>query len=209
MSEDLHLLIVEDNPADADLLREALPETGPIRFLGECAPRLSEALTRLAAGGIDFVVTDLGLPDSQGLATFRALHQAAPDLPIIVLTVGDDEEVAVAAVREGAQDFLVKGQINGNLLVRAVRYALERKRAERKLEAEHRRLQKAFEEIRTLRGIVPICSRCKKIRDDQGYWSQVEVYVQDHTEAEFSHGVCPECERKLYPGYDQDIAEAP
>ena len=133
MSEGLRVLIVEDNPADVDLIRDALPETGPIRFHSESVPRLSDALARLATGGIDLVMTDLGLPDSQGLATFRELRQAAPDLAIIVVTVSDDEEMAVAAVREGAQDFLVKGQISGNLLVRTVRYAIERKRTEETL----------------------------------------------------------------------------
>jgi len=145
MSERLHVLIVEDNPADADLVRNALPETGPIRFHSESVPRLSEALARLATGGIDLIMTDLGLPDSQGLATFRKLRQAAPDLAIIVLTVSDDQEMAVAAVREGAQDFLVKGQVSGNLLVRAVRYALERKRMEVALRESEANLRQAQE----------------------------------------------------------------
>ncbi|MCX5810603.1 MAG: response regulator [Proteobacteria bacterium] len=133
MSEKLHILIVEDNPADADLVREALPETGPILFHSEFVPRLSEALARLATGGIDLVLADLGLPDSQGLATFQELRQAAPDIAIIVLTGNEDQEMAVVAVREGAQDFLVKDQISGDMLVRAVRYAIERKRAEETL----------------------------------------------------------------------------
>lgn len=60
-------------------------------------------------------------------------------------------------------------------------------------------LQKAFDQIKTLRGILPICMHCKKIRDDRGYWNQVEVYVRDHSEADFSHGICPECIEKLYP----------
>ena len=133
MSERLHVLIVEDNPADADMMRIAMPETGPIRFHSESVARLSDALARLATGGIDIVLTDLGLPDSQGLATFRKLRQAAPGLAIIVLTGNDDQEMAVAAVREGAQDFLIKGQISGNMIVRAVRYAIERKRAEEEI----------------------------------------------------------------------------
>jgi len=73
----------------------------------------------------------------------------------------------------------------------------ERKRAETAL-------QKAMDDIRTLRGIIPICSSCKKIRDDQGYWNQVETYVRDHTEAEFTHGLCPECMKTLYPGYVEE-----
>lgn len=64
-------------------------------------------------------------------------------------------------------------------------------------------LQKAFSEIRQLKGILPICVSCKKIRDDQGYWHQVELYIRDHTEAEFSHSICPECTKKLYPDIDK------
>ncbi len=73
----------------------------------------------------------------------------------------------------------------------------ERKRAEDTL-------KKALDDIRTLRGIVPICANCKNIRDDQGYWKQVEVYLQDNTHAEFSHGICPECMKKLYPGFHEE-----
>jgi DNA-binding NtrC family response regulator len=202
MSERLNVLIVEDSPADAELIRDALRETGPAKFHSESVPRLSEAIARLVRGGINLVMVDLGLPDSQGLATFRNLRQAAPDLPIIVVTGNDDQEMAVAAVREGAQDFLVKGQISGNLIVRAVRYAIERKRTEEEL-------RRAFDQIKTLRGIIPICLSCKKIRDDKGYWNEVEVYVRDHTEARLSHGVCPECMLKLYSKLEQDDARAP
>ena len=75
----------------------------------------------------------------------------------------------------------------------------EQKQAEDALEEERRRLQQALDEVRTLRGIVPICANCKKIRDDKGYWNQVEKYVSDHTEAKFSHGICPDCVKVLYP----------
>ncbi|MFZ4438877.1 MAG: PAS domain S-box protein [Syntrophales bacterium] len=74
----------------------------------------------------------------------------------------------------------------------------ERKQAEETLKEEHRRLQQALDEVRTLRGIVPICSYCKNIRDDEGYWNQVEQYVSKHTDAKFSHGICPACfEREM------------
>jgi PAS domain S-box-containing protein len=75
----------------------------------------------------------------------------------------------------------------------------ERKRVEGALEEERRRLQQALDEVRTLRGIVPICANCKKIRDDKGFWNQVEKYISDHTEARFSHGICPDCAKELYP----------
>jgi CHASE1-domain containing sensor protein len=79
---------------------------------------------------------------------------------------------------------------------------VERKRAAEALEEEGIRLQKAMDDIRTLRGIVPICSHCKKIRDDKGYWNQIESYIRDHSEAEFSHSICQECAEKYYPGID-------
>jgi PAS domain S-box-containing protein len=81
----------------------------------------------------------------------------------------------------------------------------ERKKAETALQEKNLELQQAMNQIKTLRGIVPICMNCKKIRDDQGYWNQVEVYVRNHTEAEFSHGMCPDCIVKLYPEYTQDV----
>ncbi|MBW1781922.1 MAG: hypothetical protein JRL30_14420 [Deltaproteobacteria bacterium] len=80
----------------------------------------------------------------------------------------------------------------------------ERKRAEEALKELLSSLQKAMEEIKTLRGFVPICANCKKIRDDKGYWEQVETYVSKHTEAQFSHSICPECMRKLYPEFCED-----
>jgi len=84
MSELIRVLLVEDNQADVDLIREMLPETGPICFRIESVSRLSEALIRLKGDTIDLVLLDLGLPDSQGISTFFTLHKAAPDLPMII-----------------------------------------------------------------------------------------------------------------------------
>ena len=79
-------------------------------------------------------------------------------------------------------------------------HIVEQKRAEEALDEERRRLQQALDEVKTLRGIVPICANCKKIRDDKGYWNQVEQFVSDHTEAEFSHGICPDCAQRIVSG---------
>jgi hypothetical protein len=76
---------------------------------------------------------------------------------------------------------------------------LQRKLSEEKREKALREREKALEETRILRGLLPICASCKKIRDDQGYWTQMEGYIRDHSEADFSHGICPECAKKLYP----------
>ena len=139
MNNHLRILIVEDNPADADLIREMLPPAGPLRFQIETAPQLSAALARLARQDIDLVLLDLGLPDSQGLPTFHALQKVAADIPVIVMTGNDDQELSLAAVRDGAQDYLVKGQISGRPFIRAVRYALARQKAAAALrQSEHK-----------------------------------------------------------------------
>jgi DNA-binding NtrC family response regulator len=127
----IRLLLVEDNPGDADLVREMLDSAGAARFELSHADRLASGLALLAGGGSDVILLDLGLPDSAGLDTFYELHAAVPWIPVVVLTGSSDWETGIQAVAAGAQDFLVKGTIDGPTLARRIRYALERKRAER------------------------------------------------------------------------------
>ena len=127
----IRLLLIEDNPGDADLVREMLDSTTETKFELEHADRLAAGLGLLAGGGYDVVLLDLGLPDSTGLETFYGLHAAVPWIPVVVLTGSADWEMGIQAVAAGAQDFLVKGTVDGNTLARRIRYALERKRAER------------------------------------------------------------------------------
>ena len=121
------VLLVEDNPGDARLIREILKESETVSFVVEHADRLETGLQRLLEHDIDVVLLDLSLPDSQGLDTLARMHKAASRAAVIVLTGLDDEKVALEAVRQGAQDYLVKGQMDNSLLVRAIRYATERK----------------------------------------------------------------------------------
>jgi PAS domain S-box-containing protein len=139
----LRVLLVEDNPADARLVEEMLKETGPTPISLVHAGRLRQALNYLQSEGFNAVLLDLSLPDSAGLDTFVTARKAAPGAPIVVLTGLLDEEVAVRAVREGAQDYLVKGQVDGPLLYHSIRYAIERHRVEDELrvsEAKYRSL---------------------------------------------------------------------
>ncbi len=135
-SEPIRVLLVEDNPGDVRLFRELIRDTGVSAFEFDVAGRLGAALERLRRGDIGLVLSDLSLPDSRGLATFQALHRAAPDVPVIVLSGLADEAMAVQAVHEGAQDYLVKGVGlgDGHLLVRAMHYAIERAKVGRQLE---------------------------------------------------------------------------
>jgi signal transduction histidine kinase len=134
------ILLVEDNPGDARLLREALKDVANYRFDLEHVERFSQALERLQREHFDVVLLDLSLPDSQGLDTLAPVRDAAPDVPILVLTGLDDEDVAVRALRVGAQDYLVKGQADGTSVVRAIRYATERKAAEEQIQRHLKRI---------------------------------------------------------------------
>jgi PAS domain S-box-containing protein len=132
--EGIHVLLVEDNPGDARLFLELVRDTGAGRLKLEHVNRLSTALDRLSNGHFDVMLLDLSLPDEQGLNTLTRAHAHAPNVPIVVLTGLDDEALAVKAVRAGAQDYLVKGRVDGDLLVRSLRYATERGRAVQALE---------------------------------------------------------------------------
>ena len=127
----MRILLIEDNEDDVLLIREALEERKEATFDMEWANGLERGLSYIADRKFDVVLLDLSLPDSQGIGTFERTQEQAQDVPVVVLTGLDDEAVALQTMRKGAQDYLVKGQINGDVLVRVMRYAVERKQAER------------------------------------------------------------------------------
>ena len=129
----VEVLLVEDNPADVLLIREALGDTTLAKFNITHIERLSEIRDRLRSGSYDVVLIDLELPDSHGLDTYRQVRTCAGGLPIIVLTGSDDEAMGISALREGAQEYLVKGQLSERSLARALRYAIEKKNIEERL----------------------------------------------------------------------------
>jgi hypothetical protein len=130
----IRLLLVEDNPGDARLFTELVRDTGAGQWNLVHVDRLSTALERLTREPFDVMLLDLSLPDADGLDTLIRAHAEAPKIPIVVLTGHDDEALAVRAVRAGAQDYLVKGRLDGDLLVRSIRYASERGRTIEALE---------------------------------------------------------------------------
>jgi two-component system cell cycle response regulator len=129
----LSVLVVEDNPAYARLVQETLKDSTLDEIEVEVAPMLAEALDRLGRGGIDVVLLDLGLPDARGSEGFLRLCEDHPEVPVVVLTGFDDEEMAMEVVRQGAQDYLVKGRSENDSLGRALRYAVERHRMQAQL----------------------------------------------------------------------------
>jgi diguanylate cyclase (GGDEF)-like protein/PAS domain S-box-containing protein len=135
------LLLVEDNPGDARLLEEMLGEQAEQRSEVCHVTSMNDAERHLAANSVDIILLDLGLPDARGVEAIRRAHAAAPRIPLVVLTGLDDESLAAQSLQEGAQDYLIKGQIETRGLVRSLRYAIERKIMEDALYAEKERAQ--------------------------------------------------------------------
>jgi two-component system, sensor histidine kinase and response regulator len=140
------VLLVEDNPGDARLIRESLFDQGRNTFELETADRLATALRRLSAGGIDAILLDLALPDSKGRETFNKAKAQAPTVPIIVITGLGDEALALKMVQEGAQDYVTKMDLNGNVLSRAIRYAIEREKSEQQIRRFNEELEERVRE---------------------------------------------------------------
>jgi anti-anti-sigma factor len=126
MTEPIHVLQIEDSPTVVQLTRSMLAETSGVGFALESVNSLAEGIQRLARGGIDIVLLDLTLPDSEGLETFRVLHAAVPKIPVVIFTGVDDEELSLDALRQGAADYLVKSEVNSKWLARALSFAPNR-----------------------------------------------------------------------------------
>lgn len=147
-SEPVRILLVEDSPSDAQLLQESLGETGLGRFEFVQAACWAEGAERLRQGRFDVLLLDLSLPDSSGRQTFVRARAAAPHLPIVVLTGVADESIALDALRQGVQDYLVKGRADGPQTARSIRYAIERHRIEEALKRAEAALRQNERQLR-------------------------------------------------------------
>ncbi len=146
----IRVLLIEDNPGDARLIREMLADVGgPAAFQLDWRDRLATGMERLADGGVDVVLLDLALPDSGAEDTFTTISGAARSVPIVVLTLLEDDDKAVKAVQGGAQDYLVKAELDGNFLKQSIRYAIERGRLKVQLEFLNAALQQRMQDLRT------------------------------------------------------------
>ncbi len=144
------ILLVEDNPGDARLIRELFRDLQGRSFDILTAESFRQAHERLKEHRVDLALVDLSLPDSHGLDTFRKLAESYPSLPQVLLTGLNDRETAIQAVREGAQDYLLKGEVDRHILIRAIDYAIERKRIQVELEAANTRFQKSAEDLHSI-----------------------------------------------------------
>ncbi|MFA5786718.1 MAG: ATP-binding protein [Actinomycetota bacterium] len=150
IDDHIRVLVIEDNPGDARLVSEMLSETRRLRFHVEIATRLNEGLARLAEGEVDVVLLDLGLPDNRGLEGIVRIHSDAPSVPVVILTISDDEALIRGAVHAGAQGYFVKGEPGPELLARTLWHAIERQRMLGELEQAYEGERISAERLREL-----------------------------------------------------------
>ena len=198
MNSDIKILIVEDDPdllfASARIIKSAGYEVLTASTAGQCMELLKNKRP-------DLILLDVVLPDGDGQALCRQI-KADPALKniFVVLISGTKTDSAEQAdgLEIGADGYIARPVTNRELLAR-VDAMVRILRAERERDRLIVQLEETLARVKKLSGLLPICAGCKKIRDDKGYWNQIESYLKEHSDATMSHGICPECAQKYYP----------
>jgi sigma-B regulation protein RsbU (phosphoserine phosphatase) len=210
------ILIVDDSPDQQVLLRAILGTAGHTDLLSADSAKTGFPMLDMdgqeSPNHIDLILMDIFMPELDGVEACRQIKSRPHlcDIPIIMVTAKNDLSNLQAAFAAGANDYITKPVNSVELLARvssalALKKEMDcRKAREGELRRSNDALQKALRDVKVLRGLIPICASCKKIRNDGGFWQQLEEYIGEHSEAEFSHGICQHCVKKLYPGVSQD-----
>ncbi len=213
------ILIVDDTPSNLRLLSDMLVERG---YKVRMAPNGKLALMGVQAVLPDLILLDIKMAGLSGYDVCKQLkaESRTRDIPVIFISAQDQTGDKIKAFTYGGVDYITKpfqvevvlARIANHLTIcnlqkklQGINVQLEDKN--KQLQEKNAQLQEAFDNIKTLKGFIPICANCKKIRDDEGFWENVEIYVRDHTEAEFSHSICPDCMQELYPEFYEEIDE--
>ena len=226
MREATRILVVEDEKGSRVTLTSLLEAEG---YRVEACETAGESLNYLIHYPVDVVVSDLRLPDGNGLQILWTLNNINPDAAFILITGHATLETAIEAANQGVYAYHVK-PLDIDALKASVRNALKQQRLEidkrdllaevqeingelkysvTKLETINQELHDALSQVKLLSGLLPICACCKKIRNDAGYWNEIENYIAEHSEADFTHGICQECIKELYPDANHQLFPGP
>jgi len=193
----LRVVIADDQESMSAIVRRQLIKIGHAVIGKASNGRQAVEMTQLLQP--DIVLMDIEMPEMDGLEAARLIHEQCPR-PVVLLTGHDDPEMVRKASQAGVGAYLMKPP-SAPEIERAIIIAVARFADLMELRRLNIELQLAFDNVKALKGLLPICASCKKIRDDKGYWEGVESYIKKHTDVEFSHGLCPECITRLYPEY--------
>ncbi len=201
-------LIVDDDPGDIELLERQLEEIIENQYKVHSFTSVESVLSELDSLIFDLVFIDYYLGEKNGLEVFQEIRDHGCECPVVLLTGQGSEQLAVDAMKAGISDYIIKGSMDTYSLKRVVDNAIVKHKLEQEVKDHQRRLeekvvelQEALDQVKRLHGILPICMHCKKIRDDMGSWDQLEHYISNHSDADFSHGICPDCKIKYYSEY--------
>jgi AmiR/NasT family two-component response regulator len=194
----VRVLIADDDILVIEAIQELLERIGH-RVVGKVADG-RQAVEAAQSLRPDVILMDIVMPRMDGLEAARQIIDSCPT-PVVLITAHETPELVELASEAGIGAYLVKPpQVRE--LGRAIAIAMARFEDLMELRRLNAELQEALAQVRTLSGLLPICAACKKIRDDAGYWHQVDVYIRDHSGARFSHGICPDCRANLYPEFE-------
>jgi DNA-binding response OmpR family regulator len=202
----MDVLIVDDEPDIIKILRKYLENHG----LGVLtAQNGREAIEILHKSDVRLVVTDRMMPEMDGITLCRSIRasELSGYVYIIILTVSGSKEDIVDGINAGADDYVTKPfnleelkvRVDSGLRVLALEQSLHEKIKEEEILVGE--LKAALDQVQKLSGMLPICATCKKIRDDKGYWNKIETYICEHSEAKFTHGMCPDCAKEYRSEY--------
>ncbi|MDM8544107.1 response regulator [Desulfococcaceae bacterium HSG7] len=195
-----NIMVVDDTSVNLHLLSKMLQERGySVRPLTDGA----RAIAAAKAEPPDLILLDIMMPEMSGYEVCEKLKASKGDqehlreIPIIFISALNEVLDKVKAFKLGGVDYITKPFQEEEVFARLETH-LTLRNLQKQLETQNKQLQEALDNVKTLKGLLPICANCKKIRDDGGYWNQIEGYLQQHTDALFSHGLCPHCETELY-----------
>jgi len=198
------VLLIEDDLVDAEavsrMMKNRVSEGRSSKLAFVHVADLKTGLEQLGNSNVVAVILDLSLPDSSGLETFELLKKTSKQVPVVILTGDGDRRHAREAIRKGAQDFILKSEVNDRWLSHALDHAIERKHLEHKVELLIDRLRQALDELSANNGVrISVCAWCGRVRNQSGEFVDFEEFLKDSREF-VSHGVCNGCEGELMKG---------